>query len=304
MNPAKCELHSLALLRDGLACMTPAGGLEFTMDQAAHTAAAEQRFSDARAARRWADMYDSDTESLQEASFRKRCDVTVKYVLQVLPAGGHVLDLGCGSAPVLSQLRKQGVSCTGLEYSEDMLRHSRARLQSMQLDEGDLHRGDCRSTQFESASFDVVVCLGVISYVEDYAVVLSEIKRVLKPGGYAFVSFRNRFNPILWDPIAGLKTLARAATGRLRPEPYKIGRFMDFQEFRRKMDDAGFEYRDFVGIGLGPVKFNRRVLLAERTSIRLSDALTAVLHRLGWQAPLRWLADVSLWIYSRPPGRA
>jgi SAM-dependent methyltransferase len=270
------------------------------MDQAAHTSAAELRFSDARAARKWADMYDSDTESLEEASFRARCDAAVEYVLRVLPAGGRVLDLGCGSAPVLSQLRLKGASCTGLEYSEDMLRHAKARLQSMQLDVGDLHRGDCRETPFEAASFDVVVCLGVISYVEDYAVVLREIERILKPGGYALVSFRNRFNPILWDPAVGLKTLARAATGRLRPEPYKIGRFMDFREFRRKMDEAGFEYRHFVGIGLGPVKFNRRALLAERVSIRLSNSLAAVLHRLGWQAPMRWLADVSLWVYSKP----
>jgi len=185
-----------------------------------------------------------------------------------------------------------------------MLRHAKARLQSMQLDVGDLHRGDCRETPFEAASFDVVVCLGVISYVEDYAVVLREIKRLLKPGGHALVSFRNQFNPILWDPVVGLKTLARAATGRLRPVPYKIGRFMDFREFRRKMDDAGFEYRHFVGIGLGPVKFNRRALLAERVSIRLSDSLAAVLHRLGWQAPLRWLADVSLWVYSKPTAKA
>ena len=274
------------------------------MDQAAHTSAAEFRFSDACSGRKWAEMYDSDTDSLQEASFRARRDAAVKYVLRVLPAGGRVLDLGCGSAPVLSLLRGHGVSCTGLEYSEDMLQHAAARLRSMQLDAGDLHRGDCRETQFEAASFDVVVCLGVISYVEDYAVVLREIKRILKPGGYALVSFRNQFNPILWDPALGLKTLARAATGHLRPEPYKIGRFMDFREFRRKMDDAGFEYRQFVGIGLGPIKFNRRALLPERASIRLSDSLSAVLHRLGWQAPLRWLADVSLWIYSKPAAKA
>jgi SAM-dependent methyltransferase len=184
-----------------------------------------------------------------------------------------------------------------------MLRHAKARLHSMQLDDGDLHRGDCRETPFEAASFDVVVCLGVISYVEDYAVVLAEIKRILRPGGYALVSFRNRFNPILWDPAAGLKTLARAATGRLRPEPYKIGRFMDFREFRRKMDAAGFEYRDFIGIGLGPVRFNRRALLTERMSIRLSDFLTAVLRRLRWQAPLRLLSDVSLWVYVKPDDR-
>jgi len=138
------------------------------MDQAAHTSAAELRFSDGRAARKWAEMYDSDTDSLQEASFRARCDAAVQYVLRVLPAGGRVLDLGCGSAPVLSQLRLKGASCTGLEYSEDMLRHAKARLQSMQLDVGDLHRGDCRETPFEAASFDVVVCLGVISYVEGF----------------------------------------------------------------------------------------------------------------------------------------
>jgi ubiquinone/menaquinone biosynthesis C-methylase UbiE len=270
------------------------------MDQAVHTSAAARRFSDARSARKWAEMYDSDTDSLQEASFRARCDAAVEYVGRVLPAGGRVLDLGCGSAPVLSRLRQQGVSCTGLEYSVDMLRHAKERLHSLQLDDGDLHRGDCRGTPFGAATFDVVVCLGVISYVEDYGVVLREINRILKPGGHALVSFRNRFNPILWDPFAGLKTLARAATGRLRPEPYKIGRFMDFREFRRKMDEAGFEYRDFIGIGLGPVKLNRRALLPERASIRLSDSLAVVLHKLGWQAPLRWLADVSLWVYSKP----
>jgi ubiquinone/menaquinone biosynthesis C-methylase UbiE len=270
------------------------------MDQAVHTSAAARRFSDARAARKWAEMYDSDTDSLQEASFRARCDAAVRYVLRVLPAGGRVLDLGCGSAPVLSRLRQQGVSCTGLEYSEDMLRHAQARLHSLQLDDGDLHRGDCRETSFDAASFDVVVCLGVISYVEDYGVVLKEINRLLKPGGYALVSFRNQFNPILWDPVVGLKTLAALVTGRLRAEPYKIGRFMDFREFRRKMSEAGFEYRDFFGIGLGPIKFNRRALLAERTSIRLSNSLAAILGKLGWQAPLRCLADVSLWVYVKP----
>lgn len=274
------------------------------MDQAADTAAAEQRFSEARSARKWAELYDSDTDSLQEASFRARRDAAVSYVRRILPPGGRVLDLGCGSAPVLSQLRRHGASCTGLECSEDMLRHARARLQSMQLEAGDLHRGDCRATPFDAATFDIVVCLGVISYVEDYGVVLGEIKRILKPGGCALISFRNRFNPILWDPAVGLRTLARVATGRLRPEPYKIGRFMDFREFRQKMHDAGFDYRDFFGIGLGPVRFNRRALLAERTSIRVSDTLTGLLRWLGWQAPMRWLADVSLWVYSKPADKA
>lgn len=270
------------------------------MDQSLHTAAAERRFSDEDAARKWTDMYDSDTPILEESNFRRRRDITVDYVLSVLPSGGRVLDLGCGSAPVLSELRKRGVSCTGLEYSEDMLKHAGERLRSMGLDDGDLHRGDCQHTRFDAASFDVVVCLGVISYVENYGEVLDEINRLLKPGGHALISFRNRFNPILSDPVVSLKVIAKALLGKLRPPPYQIGRFMDHREFRHKMTERHFNERAFFGIGFGPVCFNRRVMFSETTAIKLSNACTAVLGALRWSLPSRWLADVSLWAYQKP----
>lgn len=274
---------------------------EFNMDQDTHTAAAEKRFSDDGLAQRWSDMYDSETERLEELNFRTRRDVSVDYVSRILPPNGRVLDLGCGTAPVVSELRKRGVSCAGLEYAEDMLKHARERLRSMGLDEGDLHRGDCRHTPFDDASFDVVVCLGVISYVEHYGEVFDEINRLLRPGGYALVSFRNKFNPVLWDPVLTLKVAAKAAVGRLRPEPYAIGRFMDHREFRVKMAERGFEYRDFFGLGFGPIRFNYRPLFGERTSIKLSKAFAVMFSKIGWDLPVRWLADVSLWVYEKAP---
>ena len=270
------------------------------MDDLTNTTATVRRFSEGGSAPRWTEMYDARTPVLEEANFRARRDVTVGYVRRVLPPGGRVLDLGCGTGPVLSELRRHGLACTGLELSPDMIERARARLRSMSLDDGDLHQGDCRQTPFADESFDAVVCLGVISYVEAYRDVLREIERLVKPGGHVLVSFRNRFNPTLWDPYAMLQMLTRAATGRLRPEPYVIGHFMDFREVCSEMAACGFEYQAQFGIGFGPLRFRRRALLPETASMRLSDRLAAVFDRIGWQAPSRWLADVSLWVYRKP----
>jgi ubiquinone/menaquinone biosynthesis C-methylase UbiE len=269
------------------------------MDESAHTVAAERRFSDSDSAKRWTDMYAGYTERLDEANFRKRRDVAVDYVLRLLPHNGRVLDLGCGAAPVLSELRKRGVHCVGLDYAEDMLEHARERLRSMGLDDGDLHRGDCRHTLFQESAFDVVVCLGVISYVENYGKVLDEIRRVLRPGGYLIVSFRNKWNPVLCDPVRIAKTVLKAIAGRVAPEPYVIGRFMDHREVQAELAEHGFEFREFRGIGFGPFKVNYHPLFSERISIRISDALTRLLAKTGSNLLFRWFADVSLWVYKR-----
>lgn len=270
------------------------------MDRPASLADVVRRFSEGHAAQRWAEMYDAPTRILEEANYRRRCDVTVGLVKRVVPPGGCVLDLGCGTAPVLSELRKHGIACTGLELAPDMIARAHSRLRSMGLDDGDLYQGDCRQTPFEDASFDVVVCLGVISYVEAFGEVLREIERLLKPGGHVLVSFRNRFNPMLWDPYVALKTLARAVIGRPEAEPYVIGRFMDFRDVCAEMASCGFEYQEHFGIGFGPIRFRRRALLPEAVSIKLNDGLAATFGKLGWAAPFRWLADVSLWVYRKP----
>jgi 2-polyprenyl-3-methyl-5-hydroxy-6-metoxy-1,4-benzoquinol methylase len=265
--------------------------------------AAAQRFSDTDSARKWTDMYASDTERLDEANFRRRRDITVDYVLKVLPKGGRVLDVGCGAAPVVSELRRRGVACTGLEYAEDMIKHARERLRSMGLDDSDVHQGDCRKTSFEDGRFDVVISLGVISYVEHYDEALAEIHRLLRPGGFALISFRNRFNPILSDPVRASVTGIKALLGKLPPEPYKIGRFMDHREFQQKMQEHGFAFRDFFGVGFGPFKLHGRKLFAEKTAIRLSNTLARGFGAIGLQWPFRWLADVSLWVYQKDAGR-
>lgn len=265
-----------------------------------------RRFSHADAAGKWNALYDDETECLEECNFRLRRDITVAQVLRIVTPESQVLDLGCGAGPVVSELRQRGVSVVGIDYSEDMLEHARARLRSQHLDDGRLFQGDCRHTAYPDESFDVIVCLGVISYIENYDPALSEIRRLLKPGGTVILSFRNMFNPICSDPVALLRYMARTALSPLlgprRTEAFEIGRFLDHRVVNQRIAALGFNYIDFAGIGFGPFRIAGKRLLGERQSIRLSHGLARCFEFLQLKRPLRWLNDVSLWVYQKPIG--
>lgn len=262
-----------------------------------------RRFSRADAADRWNAMYASETECLEDENFRTRRDFTVAYVLINSRPGDRILDLGCGTGPVLCELRRSGLDAVGLDYSPDMLAHARARLASQGLDASGLEQGDCRNTPWPAASFDIVVCLGVISYVENYDPVLAEIDRLLKPGGTLLISFRNAHNPVFSDPVALVRRALRILLTPLlgpRREGFAIGRYLDFRTVTAKLEARGFRYRDFFGIGFGPFRIAGRKLFGERRAIRLSRRLMALCSRLSLHRPQRWLTDVSLWVYCKP----
>ena len=267
-------------------------------------ATVRQRFSHANAAGKWNDLYATETERLDEVNYRSRRDITVAQVMSIANPNARILDLGCGTGPVIGELRRCGLDVVGLDYSEDMLEHARARLRVQGLDESDLIQGDCRKTPYASASFDVVVCLGVISYMEDYGPVLDEIHRLLKPGGTALISFRNVFNPILSDPVSlarfGIRKLLSPLIGPCAAEKFEIGRFLDHRVVTSRIGALGFTYVEHFGIGFGPFRVAGRALFSERRSILISRWLAKTFAFLALRRPLRWLTDVSLWIYQKP----
>jgi ubiquinone/menaquinone biosynthesis C-methylase UbiE len=264
------------------------------------TDAVRQRFSVRGAAQKWNAMYAGTTAKLDEYNFRQRRDITVDYVLRVVQPGARVLDLGCGAAPVLSALRQHGVVCMGLDYAPDMLDYARDRLQARGLETSNLLLGDCRRLPFRTASFDVVVCLGVISYVEEKEHVLQEIRRILKPGGTVIISCRNRFNPVLSDPIAFSKHVGKILLRRTAPAPFSIGQGLDPRAVTARMVAHGFRFVQFRGIGFGPFCLWKRPLFGDQTSIAISQTLTRVFATSHMHGAFRWLTDVSLWVYQRP----
>jgi ubiquinone/menaquinone biosynthesis C-methylase UbiE len=103
----------------------------------------------------------------------------------------ELLDIGCGTGanlPMLSEVAGSSGFVTALDYSPLALQFAAHEMnkQSEQKRSIALLRGDATRLPFADNHFDVVTMLDVLEHVEDDLAAVSEIHRVLKPGG-AFV---------------------------------------------------------------------------------------------------------------------
>ncbi|WP_246050979.1 class I SAM-dependent methyltransferase [Nocardioides guangzhouensis] len=100
-------------------------------------------------------------------------------------SGRRILDAGCGSGPLTAALRAQGAVVTGFDASTAMVALARQRLG----DDADVHVADLGAPlPFGDDEFDDVVASLVLHYLEDWAGPLTELRRVLKPGGRLILS--------------------------------------------------------------------------------------------------------------------
>jgi SAM-dependent methyltransferase len=107
------------------------------------------------------------------------------------PDGARVLEVGCGPGHLSVRLaRGHGLEVTGLDLDPAMI--ARARANSDRLGSGDRGRpsllvGDVAALGFSDGSFDLVVSTLSMHHWTDPAAGLTEIGRVLRPGGRALI---------------------------------------------------------------------------------------------------------------------
>jgi SAM-dependent methyltransferase len=105
-------------------------------------------------------------------------------------AGRRILDAGCGSGPLMAALRDRGAIVTGFDKSAGMLKLARRRLG----DDADLRVADLSSPlPFPDSTFDDAIASLVLHYLEDWGPALTELRRVLKPGGRLIMSVDHPF---------------------------------------------------------------------------------------------------------------
>jgi SAM-dependent methyltransferase len=117
-------------------------------------------------------------------------------------AGRRILDVGCGSGPLSAALRDRGAVVTGLDSSAGMLELARRRLGPA----ADLRLADLGSPlPFDDGTFDDVVAVLVLHYLQDWSAPLAELRRVLKPGGRLIVAVDHPFAVNIMHREAGRK---------------------------------------------------------------------------------------------------
>ena len=103
---------------------------------------------------------------------------------------GSILDVGCGRGFLLqklSKLAKPGSKFFGLDISEKLCEISRQNNPGAQI-----VKGDAEAMPFQDSQFDFVFMTEALEHMLDYNKALSEIRRVLKPGGIFIVTVPNR----------------------------------------------------------------------------------------------------------------
>lgn len=102
--------------------------------------------------------------------------------------GQRILDLGCGPGFYTFAFRHHGADCVPVDASMDELTLAGEAPEGFVLaDAGDL--------PFEDASVDGVFCSNLLEHTPNTPEVIAEIERVLRPGGWGYISWTNWYSP-------------------------------------------------------------------------------------------------------------
>ena len=173
------------------------------------------------------------------------------------------LDIGCGTGDYLTELLRFSEKVVGADYAEGMLSECREKIKGY---EGriELSRQDIESMSFSNDCFDFVICAGVLEYLYDDTKAFREIYRILKPGGYAYITFPNGFSPFmqidrlysvlsrLGGEVLDKLSIFEFILGRKRANaPSTAHRFYSPIKVKRKVESLGFKYISDVFSGYG-----------------------------------------------------
>jgi len=165
----------------------------------------------------------------------------------------NILDLATGSGDVLFALRKgldEKVRLTGLDFCEPMLEQARLKRDKNELvsENNQFLHGDCLQLPFEDQSFDLITISFGLRNLADREKGLSEMLRVLRPGGRLIVLEFTQpylwFRPFYYLYLKGLLPwVARWLTGDRDAYLYlgsSISEFPNRAGLSREIQKAGF----------------------------------------------------------------
>jgi ubiquinone/menaquinone biosynthesis C-methylase UbiE len=155
------------------------------------------------------------------------------------PNENDILDIGCGTGAFAARLlesRPEATVC-GLDLSEGMLAQCEERLRQAR---GRLRlvRGDSQRLPFADNSFDAITCSHSFHHYPRQDMVVSEMHRVLRPGGRLFIIDGDRdriWGRLVYDVVVvamegDVKHLSRAAFRSL----YHHAGFVDVYQQRQR----------------------------------------------------------------------
>jgi len=114
-------------------------------------------------------------QSCKTEFWKKVFKAEADYVLQELEAAKDVLSVGCGPAIIEAALSEHGFDVTGLDISKEALDQAPDSIRKV--------AGSAENMDFADSSFDAVIYVASLQFIEEYRQAIKETARVLRSGG-------------------------------------------------------------------------------------------------------------------------
>ena len=164
-----------------------------------------------------------------------------RIILGYLDGQGAILDIGCGSSRIIQDL----AGAVGMDILQNKLRWLRARHKL-------LVRGSCDHLPFLDESFSAIINSEVIEHVPDAPEIMTEMWRVLRPGGILILGTPD-YGRWLWWVLEWIY-------GKVLPGAYAHEHITRFtrDNLTDRLLTAGYEILDCRYVGFCEVIFKAR----------------------------------------------
>ncbi len=185
------------------------------------------------------DQFDEATSRKLEAVYLTPDVVAQRasiMALLKLQGGENIIDIGCGpglTTMALAEVTGKNGSVLGVDIAEPML--SIARKRCAQLPNVDFALTDVTALPYADHSFDVALATQVYEYVADVDRALSELARVLRPGGRALLVDTDWESAVWASHDDGRMRRVLETWNEHIPHPQLP------RELKRRMEQAGFQ---------------------------------------------------------------
>lgn len=178
------------------------------------------------------DIYDRGWRKELQAGKEERGNLqtNLEFLAQtnLLKPDDRILEIGCGIGTVVYELSGKGHDIAGIDISGEAIEYGRKKYGDIRLEVQ-----AAEILPYEDQSFEVVMSFDLFEHIAAIDKHISEVRRVLRPGGYYLFQTPNRYSNIIYETLWTKSLQWR----RYHPSLHSPG------QLRRRMARHGFEMR-------------------------------------------------------------